>query len=132
MSKKHIITIGYMHYAFDSIKAATDCLVILNRATLCQREYESGKTTYKPNDDPHRCNDLELTLNQHFESPRPPKAEKRLSLPAPKRGSILCLCEKSYVAPKQTCPSCGLAFNVSHSRTHQDTSTANSPTLRLV
>jgi hypothetical protein len=130
MAKKHIVCIGYMHYAFDSIKAATDCLVLLGKATLCERNYADGKIEYTPNEAPHRSNNLELTLNQNFREPRKAKTEKPLALPKPKRGSILCICERSSVAPGETCTHCGRSFSESHNRTHG--TSESQPKLRLI
>lgn len=124
MAKKHIISIGYTYYAFDSVKAATDCLALLSKATLCERTYD-GRTTFKPHEDPGSREDLHLALNQNFIMPIPPKPEKPLALPRPKKGTILCICEKSSVAPGQTCTHCGRSFHESHNRTHDNSPASN-------
>jgi hypothetical protein len=61
------------------------------------------------------------------------KAPKALTLPSPKRGSILCICEHSYVAPRESCAHCGRSFHESHNRTHVDKpATTTKPQLRLL
>ena len=135
MTKKHIVEIGYMKYAFDSIKAATDLITLINKAIPVDYEFDHPARGYKPAAGGREM-DIELKLNQVFHPAHKPKAEKpakHLALPAPKRGTILCVCEKSYVAPKQNCPHCGLHFNVSHGRTHEKSEQLESqPKLRLV
>jgi hypothetical protein len=119
MKKKHIVSIGYWHFALDSVTAATNLVAALSKAEQVDYEYESPHKVFRPMDDEARRAELELTLNQRYRPPAPPKpAPKALALPAPKRGSILCICEKSYVAPRQSCPHCGRGFAESHNRTH--------------
>ncbi len=62
---------------------------------------------------------------------KPAKAEKPLALPKPKKGSIQCICEHSYVAPRETCAHCGRAFSESHNRTHGD-AIQSKPQLRIL
>lgn len=135
MTKKHIVEVGYMKFAFDSIKAATDLITLINKAIPVDYEFEHPARGYKPSENA-RERDIKLELNQVFHPAPKPKAEKpakALALPAPKRGSILCICEKSYVSPKTLCPHCGLHFNVSHGRTHERSEQLESqPKLRLV
>lgn len=132
MTKKHIVEIGYMKFAFDSIKAATDLVTLINKAIPVDYEFDHPARGYKPAES-ERSRDIELKLNQVFHPTRQLKEKKALALPAPKRGTILCLCEKSYVAPKQTCPHCGLHFNVSHGRTHERSEQLEiQPKLRLL
>jgi len=123
MAKKHIITIGYRKYACESESAATEAVRILSKlkevdhitSGLYEQWYyvETGEGV-----------EVELELNKTVrEKPKPkpePKA-KALTLPKPKKGTIQCMCGNSDVAPRETCPSCGLHFNVSHSRTHDST-----------
>lgn len=117
MAKKHILTIGYQGYAFDSIRQATEVLRMLEKAIPCKYDYDAGDgRTYKPDDERRR--DVELKINQEFKIPRPKADPKPLALPKPKRGTILCICEKSYVAPRETCAHCGRDFSESHNRTH--------------
>lgn len=133
MSKKHIITIGYQDYAVDSTTAAMkamDALSKLQPVKWVYKEDDSRGSHYTPEDREHRRANVEMKMNQTFLEPRKAKPEKVLALPAPKRGSILCICEKSYVAPRQSCVHCGRAFTESHNRTHQDKSTG--PNLRLI
>lgn len=131
MAKKHIVSVGYMKFGYDSIKAATDLVAILSKGALLEYDYDHPNRGYKPAGE-DRVRDIELILNQEFHTPLKAKEEKPLGLPAPKRGSILCICEKSHVAPRQTCPHCGRSFSESHNRTHQDQPIAKQPTLRLV
>ena len=134
MTKKHIISIGYRHYAADSISAATQALAILSKLKRVKRQApgkHSERWTWFPDDD---SEEISLEMNQDFHDPEAkPKAKtKALALPAPKRGTILCICEKSHVAPRETCPHCGRSFTESHNRTHQDPVIAKQPNLRLL
>lgn len=133
MTKKHIISFGLYDYALDSITAATQTMAVL--AKLRPVRYKSdgnGNYAYEPaTDEDIPRNQPKLEMNQPYREARKPKAEKPLALPTPKRGSILCICEKSYVAPKQSCPHCGRPFSESHNRTHGDQSDSQ-PKLRLI
>ncbi len=131
MIKKHIIEVGYQKYAVDSITAATQAVAILSklqRVTLNHDADSSDHWFYQPDEDKHRST-IELKLNQNYRDPAKSKPKKALALPAPKRGTILCICEKSYVAPRESCVHCGRAFSESHNRTH---STASQSKLRLL
>lgn len=128
MAKKHIVEIGYIKFGFDSIKAATDLITILSKAVQVDYDFDSGKGGYIPAKD-DRLKDIELKFSQEFTPAQKPKAEKPLALPKPKRGTILCICEKSSVAPGQICAHCGRTFSESHNRTH---GTDSHPKLRLV
>lgn len=132
MAKKHIITIGYQDYACDSVTAATQAVAILTKLQPVRyvTEGDSDGWHYAPQEVGRREN-VELKMNQPFREPRKPKPEKPLALPKPKRGSILCICEKSFVAPRETCPHCGRPFAESHGRTHDD-SIESEPRLRLL
>lgn len=135
MARKHIIYFSGHEFACDSITAATQIVAALSKLRPAKHVTEGHYDDwhYAPDDRDFKQPDVSLKLNQEFREPRKPKSEKSLHLPAPKRGSILCLCERSYVAPKQNCPSCGLAFNVSHGRTHEQAEqTANQAKLRLI
>lgn len=127
--RKHIVKIGYQHYATDSITAAADLIKLISKFQPAKWVYEDGKSHFQP--DPDRDLRMEMSPNQQFIDPDKPETKPApLSLPKPKRGTILCLCEKSYVAPRGTCPSCGLAFAVSHARTHDGT--AQQTNLRIL
>lgn len=130
MKKKHIVKFGYTKYAFDSITAATQAVAFFSKLHPVKLHSEGPYETwhYRTNSDHEK--EVTLELNQKYSDPVPPKARKALALPAPKRGTILCICEKSYVAPRETCDHCGRAFSESHNRTHQDKSTG--PKLRLL
>jgi hypothetical protein len=120
MSKKvHIVTIGYQDYAIESLTQATQVLRVMEKAVPCSYHHVPGDASnYMPEED--RKPALKLEINMNLLSKPKPKPKKALALPAPKRGTILCICEKSYVAPKQSCPHCGRAFSESHNRTHDD------------
>jgi hypothetical protein len=132
MAKKHIISIGYRDYACDSVSAATEAVKILSKL---RRVEHSTSGEYK---DWHYIEtgegiEVSLKLNETVREKAKPKPEpkaKALTLPKPKKGTIQCMCGNSDVAPKETCPSCGLHFNVSHSRTH-DTTPGNTVPFRL-
>ncbi|GAA5482094.1 hypothetical protein [Haloferula sargassicola] len=119
-STKHIIKFGYRYYAVDSISAATQAIALLAKLKPCEWQHEpEGKSHYRPIEDAHeRDNEITLETNQRWHEPKPEKPAKAEKLPAPKRGSILCICERSYVAPRQSCPHCGRPFSESHNRTH--------------
>jgi hypothetical protein len=131
MSKKHIVTYGYSKFAFDSVTAATQAVAFFSKLKPVKL-YSVGKYEswhYRPKDDAED-KEVSLEINQKYQDPVAPKPAKALALPSPKRGTILCICEKSYVAPRETCPHCGRDFSESHNRTHQDKSTG--PKLRLL
>ena len=134
MAKKHIIEIGSYKYAVDSITAATQAVALLSKLKPVRLNYEADSSDdwfYEPVEE-SRCRDLNLKLNQKYREPKPEPKAKPLSLPSPKRGSIRCICDKSDVAPRQSCPHCGRPFSESHNRTHSSTSTQIHPTLRLL
>ena len=119
MAKKHILKFGYLTFAVDSITTATAAVALFSKLTPARLNHDAPSSDdwfWEPN--PDRESAIELKMNEPFREPKPVKPAKALALPTPKRGSILCICEKSYVAPKQSCPHCGRSFNESHSRTH--------------
>lgn len=118
MIKKHIISIGYRHYAADSILAATQAVTALAKLTRVKRKEpgeHSDRWCWIPDNDNE---EISIQTNQEFIDPDAKPKKKALALPAPKRGSILCICERSNVSPKQSCPHCGRSFHESHNRTH--------------
>lgn len=120
--KKHIIKIGYQYFATDSVTAATQAVNLLSK--MIQVEFVPGSQGYRyqPKEDEDDFRKISLEMNQSFHDPKAKQKDARpLSLPAPKRGSILCVCEKSYVSPRQSCPHCGRKFSESHNRTHSST-----------
>lgn len=120
MAKKHIISIGYRDFAVDSITAATQAVQLLSKLKRVKLNTDASKSEgwfYEPEEEEFH-DAVELKLNQKYREPKAEPKQKALALPAPKRGSILCICEKSYVAPRQTCPHCGRDFSESHGRTH--------------
>lgn len=122
MSKKvHIIEIGYQKFACDSITAATQAVAVLSKlrpVNLNTDAKDSDHWYYEPEEGSRYRTGVELKLNQKYRERKPKVEPKAMALPAPKRGTILCICEKSYVAPRETCPHCGRAFSESHNRTH--------------
>ncbi|MCW1883976.1 hypothetical protein OKA04_04500 [Luteolibacter flavescens] len=134
MSKKHIITFGYQDYAVDSLAAATSAITLLAKLTPVRyvTEGDSDGWHYTPDERQHqREREVSLKMNQPFRDAAKEKKPKPLALPKPKRGSIMCICEKSHVAPKETCPHCGRAFAESHNRTH-GSDIESKPQLRLL
>jgi hypothetical protein len=138
MATKHIIKIGYQAFACDDKKTAHDLLALFAKLQPVDHviEGDPDEWYYTPEIGVH-SREITLKPNQLF---RPSKAEKpsksvkapkALSLPSPKRGSILCICEKSYVAPRESCPHCGRLFAESHNRTHGDAVPVK-PQLRLL
>lgn len=133
VSKKHIITFNGYHFAADSIAMATKAVEVLSKLKPCRHITSGGYEDwhFAPEDrEVFLRFDLEVRMNQEYRERQKPKAEKTLALPAPKRGSILCICEKSYVAPRQVCPHCGRTFSESHNRTHSNSE--SEPKLRLI
>lgn len=129
MTKKHLVQFGYVSYVFDSITAATQAVAFFSKLkpvkiNTTPKDYDRW---YYEEDKDRNC-DIELKLNQRVGSPEKPKPAKSLALPSPKRGTILCICEKSYVAPRESCPHCGRDFSESHNRTHSE----KKPNLRLL
>lgn len=132
MAKKHIITIGSYSYAFDSVATAIKAMEILSKAQTVTYVSKGDYKDWHYAPDVEYRNDATLKLNEEFRAaaPKAPKPPKPLALPKPARGTILCICEKSYVAPKESCPHCGRQFSESHNRTHGSQDTG--PNLRLV
>jgi hypothetical protein len=119
MAKKHIIRIGYHYFATDSINSATQLVALLSKMTPSRYKAGTGGMSWEPDSDKL---EIALEMNRRFEDPEAKvKAKKPLALPAPKRGTILCICEKSYVSPRHSCPHCGRSFTESHNRTHSST-----------
>jgi len=128
--KKHIVSISGCHFAADSVTAATAAVAAIAKLTPVEYDYDAG--CYTPTEKFASLHSPKLEMNQPFRpaaKTKPEKPAKALALPAPKRGSILCLCEHSYVAPRQSCPHCGRAFAESHARTHEPT---KQPDLKLL
>lgn len=134
---RHIIKIGHQKFAAESMSAATQAVAVLAKLKKVRLDHsadDSDNWFYYPEEEEEGFHDkIELQLNQKYrDSKTDPKAKKKaLALPAPKRGTIMCICEKSYVAPKQTCPHCGRSFSESHNRTHGDSAPIH-PTLRIL
>lgn len=124
MATKHIVTIDYRDYAVESAEAATKLLTLLAKLQPVRHNTDADSSSdwfYEAEDLGRHQLEVRLKLNQPFRpAKKQPKAEKPLALPKPKRGSILCICEKSHVAPRETCPHCGRPFAESHGRTHGD------------
>ncbi len=133
MTKKHIVSFGYCDYAFDSVTAATTAVAILAKfkpVKFCT-DGESKNWHYRPAEEDRR-DEVKLEMNQPYRdsAAKPEKAAKPLALPKPARGTIRCICEKSDVAPRQSCTHCGRPFSESHNRTHGTKDTG--PHLRLL
>lgn len=135
MPRKHIIQIDYVSYVVESATAATQLITQLAKLKRVARrtEAEDPNDWYYEEEAGAREIEVSLKLNQPFREARKitPKAGKPLALPKPKKGSILCICEHSYVAPRETCTHCGRPFSESHNRTHGDT-VSPKPQLRLL
>ena len=134
MEKKHIIRFGYQSYAVDSISAATQAVALLSKLQPVEHMLEgrSSDEWYWTPESREDRKTVSLELNQNYRGPKTKKAqEEPLGLPKPKRGTILCICEKSCVAPGETCTHCGRPFSESHNRTH-GSDHAKGPTLRLL
>lgn len=135
MATKHIIKIGYQAFACDDRKTASELLALFAKLQAVDHVTDGpvDEWYYTP-EIGINSRDITLKPNQLFrptKSEKPVKAAKALTLPAPKRGSILCICEHSYVAPRETCAHCGRSFAESHNRTHGD-AIQSKPQLRLL
>lgn len=137
MEKRHIITIDYVPYAVESAAQASQLLTLLAKLRKVQRNTEaedSARWFYEDEERSSRELEVTLKMNQPYRPAakvKPPKAEKPLALPKPKKGSIQCICEHSFVAPKESCTHCGRPFSESHNRTHGD-AIESEPRLRLL
>lgn len=137
MEKRHIITIDYVPYAVESAAQATQLLTILAKLRKVQRNTDAEDSAgwfYEDETRSSRELEVALKMNQPYRPARkekPFKAEKQLSLPKPKKGSIQCICEHSFVAPRESCTHCGRPFAESHNRTHGD-AIESEPRLRLI
>lgn len=137
MATKHIIRIGYQAFACDDKKTACDLIALFAKLQPVDHVTDGpvDEWYYTP-EIGERSRDITLRHNQLFrptKAEKPVKASKALTLPAPKRGSILCICEHSYVAPRERCAHCGRLFAESHNRTHDDKpATTTKPQIRLL
>ncbi|MFT3989961.1 MAG: hypothetical protein QM680_00990 [Luteolibacter sp.] len=133
MKKVHIVRIGYQAYAFESIDAASKAIAFFGKLQKVRWNPNSDNPNdrgfYEPDSDEYTKR-IDLESNQSYRDPAKPEQVKSLALPKPKRGTILCICEKSYVAPRTSCAHCGRPFSESHNRTHK--SDAPSSNLRLL
>lgn len=120
MAKKHIVTIGLYDFAFDNPTQVSAVIKAMAHGVQCDwKHVPNGKSYYQPTDS-DEIRGIKMEMNQEFREAPKPKPEKALALPAPKRGTIRCICDKSDVAPRQSCPHCGRPFSESHNRTHGD------------
>jgi hypothetical protein len=137
MATRHILTIDHQDFVVESAAQATQLLTLLAKLKKVRLNHEAKSSLdWFYEDDPVCLRQIEasLKMNQPYRAARPEKAskpEKPLALPKPKKGSILCICEKSYVAPRENCPHCGRLFAESHNRTHGDAVPVK-PQLRLL
>jgi hypothetical protein len=139
MATRHIITIDHQDFAVESAAQATQLLTLLAKLQKVRLNIEADSSRgWFYEDDPicHRQIEVSLKLNQPYRAAKPEKPskpEKPLALPKPKKGSIQCICEHSYVAPRESCAHCGRTFAESHNRTHSDPPAATpKPQLRLL
>lgn len=124
MKEKYIITIGYHKYAVDSLSAATAAINLFAKLMPVRwvTEADSSEDWYYTPDPDKRESEIAIKRGRFFDpAAQSSRPRKSIGLPAPKRGSILCICEMSWVSPRQTCPHCGRAFSESHNRTHKPT-----------
>lgn len=134
--KMHVVDYGTYYFAFASQNDAIQLTKLLAKAQIVERIWEAKDKQFK--EGTRHKDDPTLMFNVQVHPSKPPepeqKTQKALALPTPKRGTILCICEKSYVAPKETCPHCGRPFSESHNRTHSDKQTTKNttPNLRLL
>ena len=117
---RHIVTFVYQKYAFTSLSKAADAVKFFSSVEKVSMEIgpETRDYIYYTPEFETEKNKVELATDCRYVPAKPPKELKPLALPSPKRGIILCICEKSYVAPKESCPHCGRPFSESHGRTH--------------
>jgi hypothetical protein len=126
MEKRHIITIDYVPYAVESAAQASQLLTLLAKLRKVQWNTQADESRgwfYEDEDRSSRELEVSLKMNQPYrpaKAEKPAKAGKPLALPKPKKGSIQCICEHSYVAPRESCTHCGRSFSESHNRTHGD------------
>ena len=137
MATRHIITIDHQDYAVESAAQASQILTLLAKLKKVRLNIEAESSRgwfYEDDTICHRQIEASLKMNQPYRAPKPEqpvKAVKPLALPKPKKGSILCICEHSYVAPRERCAHCGRLFAESHNRTHGDAAPSK-PQLRLL
>jgi hypothetical protein len=119
MAKKHIIKINHYRYACDSIADATAAVKILSKLKSVEWVYEPEEDVKSYFVETDEVINIELELNKDVrDKAKPKRLPKPLALPKPKRGTIRCICDQADVAPRQFCTACGVAFEVSHGRTH--------------
>ena len=106
MKKAPIISIAHQDYICKSVTHAADLLKLLSSLTPCSLKHSNSyhERWYEEEED----RPLNIGLHASEEVRMKPK---RLALPAPKRGSVRCICGHSDVAPRQNCPSCDRFYN---------------------
>jgi hypothetical protein len=104
MKKMHLLTVGYVDYAFDTLSAAATVLAALSKAVEVDR-CPDRRGVYIPSKEDRKAT-LLLEANQQVDLM--PKVKKPLGLPAPKRNTVECpACENVSVVRGTTCQSCG-------------------------
>jgi hypothetical protein len=98
---KPVVKYGHQHYAFDTIGQAADAIKFFSK--LKPVDFELNPTTdryvFVPSKD---RNQIEMEQREVYEQ------LPKLSLPAPKRGTVPCsVCESVSVRPGHPCESCG-------------------------
>ncbi len=130
MPKKHILNIGLFDFAFDSVAPIATIMKAMEKGIQCDWKHNPSGNSYYQASESDQIRGIKLEMNQEFRPLPKAKPEKVLALPAPKRGTIRCICDKSDVSPRQSCPHCGRPFSESHNRTHGSTATQSN--LRLI
>lgn len=99
---KTIVLYDSRAYVFDSISQAADAIKFFGKLRPVDFTKDDGddRSHYKPSENRF---DIEIENNREFR-----ETPKRIGLPAPKRGTVLCtMCESVSVRPGSACDSCG-------------------------
>jgi hypothetical protein len=104
--KAPLIEINGSDYMVKSVAKATELAKLLSELVPLEMKHSATyhEVWYEESD---RCQmDIKLKIAVEIR-----KKPKRLELPAPKRGSVLCVCGRSTVSRGESCPSCDMPFH---------------------
>lgn len=106
MKKAPIISIAHCDYICKSVSHAAELVKLLSSLIPCslKHSHEYRDRWYQEEED--RPLNIELHASEEVRM-----KPKRLALPAPKRGTIRCVCGHSDVAPGHICQSCERPYN---------------------
>jgi hypothetical protein len=103
-----IIEFYHRSFRVKSIAKATELAKLMSELVEVEFKHspDYGKSWYEEVDPDGSGLEVKLQVSKEVR-----KRPARLGLPAPKRGSILCICGRATVRQGESCPSCDLPFH---------------------